>query len=110
MTPTNPTQNPPKAGPLDYEGLSMLMTDSIFRGRIKVSLLRYAQYIVNEPSTVDFHNTRQAWAVDVIKFPDQKATELHPAIVMQDAVIQQGADISDAELQTTVEGVINKLM
>lgn len=116
----NPPTNPaPPAAPaaaspqpqaaMTYSDSAMLMTDPEFRGRIKVAVLHYADYILNEATGTPAHKTRTEWAVAAFKQPDQKATELHPPVVMDASVQENGKDVTDAQLQSAVEGVVNRL-
>jgi hypothetical protein len=95
---------------MTYEESAALMQDFNFRGRIKVSALKYADSITNELPTVPAHNTRLRWAVNTMQQPDQTATQLQPPVVMDAAVQADGATITDTALQGSVEAVVNKLM
>jgi hypothetical protein len=95
---------------LDYKGSSDLMNDPVFRGRVKVSLLHYANYIANENQTVPAHNTRYAWAKNTILQPDQTASQYTPPVVMDSAVQQDGAAVTDTALQSAVENIVNQLL
>jgi hypothetical protein len=95
---------------MTYEESAALMTDITFRGRIKVSSLKYADSITNEPNTTPAHNTRQKWAVSTMQNPDMTAQQLQPPVVMDAAVQDAGATITDTALQGSVEAVVNKLM
>lgn len=87
-----------------------LMDDLTFRGRIKVSCLQYATSILNEAPTVQGHSARYRWAQNVGNIPDQEAARVHPMVVMDGQVQLDGANITDAALQTTVETVVNKFI
>jgi hypothetical protein len=95
---------------LDYAGSAALMADQAFRDRIKVASLHYAQYIIGESPSVTAHNTRYRWAQNTMVAPDTTVAQITPAVVMQDSVQQQGAAITDADLQTAVETTVNQLM
>jgi len=95
---------------LTYEESAALMNDQQFRGRVKVSALKYADSILNEANTVAAHNTRERWAIGAMQNPEYTATQLQPAVVMDVAVQTEGAAISDAALQGAVEGVVNKML
>jgi hypothetical protein len=47
---------------MTYDESQKLMTDTAFRGRVKVACLRFADAIMNEASTEPEHNTRMKWA------------------------------------------------
>src|SRR5262245_43491309 len=95
---------------LDYAQSAALMQDTAFRERVKVGCMKYADYIVAEAANVPAHNTRYRWAQATMLSPDSAAQTIMPTVVMQDQVQQQGAAISDADLQTVVEVSVNKLM
>ena len=95
---------------LTYEQSSALMKDLTFVGRVKVACLKYADYISGEPNDVPAHVTRSKWAQQTFTMPDASATQVTPMVVMDPAVQQDGAEISDAALQSAVEGAINKMM
>ena len=95
---------------MTYEESAALMTDPDFRGRIKVSCLKYADSILGEAESVPAHNTRLKWAQQSFQQPDMTAAQVQPAVVMDSAVQAAGATISDIALQGSVEAVVNKMM
>jgi len=86
------------------------MTDSAFRGRVKVAAVKFADSITIEATTVPAHNTRLRWAQSTFQNPDMAAGQIQPPVVMDPAVQLDGAAISDAALQGAVEGVVNKML
>lgn len=95
---------------MTYEESAALMNDFAFRGRVKVSALKYAGSIMIEPTNTAAHNTRERWAFACYQNPDGTATQLQPATVMDPAIQAAGADATDTEVQGAVEGVVNKMM
>jgi hypothetical protein len=95
---------------LTYEQSSELMSDLIFRGRVKVACLKFADYIVGEPANTPAHSTRIKWAQQTMTMPDASAATVTPAVVMDAAVQQDGANITDAALQSATENAINKML
>jgi len=95
---------------LTYEESAALMQDPTFRGRVKVSALKYADSIMIEASNVPAHNTREKWALFTMQNPEVVAGQLQPPVVMDAAVQADGAEIADAALQASVETVVNKMM
>ncbi|HEY1249058.1 MAG TPA: hypothetical protein VGE97_08735 [Nitrososphaera sp.] len=95
---------------LTYQESAELMSDQIFRDRIKVACLHYADYISAEPANTPAHNTRYRWAQQTMINPDNTVVTVTPAVVMQEAVQEQGSAISDTDLQVAVETAINKIM
>jgi hypothetical protein len=95
---------------MTYEESSALMENQAFRGRVKVAVLKYADSIMIEASSVPAHNTRQKWAVNTMQSPEMVAMQVQPPTVMDPAVQAAGAAIEDIALQGAVEAVVNKLL
>lgn len=95
---------------MTYEESAALMTDSAFRGRVKVAALKYADSIMGEATNTPAHNTRERWALMTMQNPDGTAAQLQPPTVMDAAVQAAGAEIDDEALQASVETVVNKMM
>lgn len=95
---------------LTYKDSAALMTDADFRGRIKVAGLHFADYIMNEAGTFPAHNSRMKWAQSMMATPEQVAYQIQPPVVMDAAVQDAGAAITDEALQGSVETVVNKLL
>lgn len=95
---------------MTYLESSELMVSMEFRGRVKVAVLKYADSIMIEASSVPAHNTRERWAVTAMQSPDMVAAQVQPPTVMDPAIQQDGAAVTDAALQAAVEGVVNKLL
>ena len=75
-----------------------------------VACLKFADYIAAEANDVAAHNTRLRWANGCMGNPQMTAVQTQPTTVMQDAVQEQGAEISDADLQTAVETAVNQML
>ena len=95
---------------LDYAASAALMKDGAFIDRVKVACLKYADFILNEQPSTPAHSTRIRWAQSTTESPDHAAQTVTPPVVMDGQVQQDGAAITDAALQTTVETTINRLM
>jgi hypothetical protein len=95
---------------MTYEESAALMNDVEFRGRVKVSALKYADSIMIEASTVAGHNTRTRWAQNCMQNPEMTAQQLQPPVCMDAAVQLAGATITDAALQGAVESTVNKML
>jgi hypothetical protein len=95
---------------LTYEQSADLMKDPAFIARVKVACLKFADYIMSEASSVPAHNTRFKWAQYTTSNPDSTAQQITPPTVMDAAVQEAGAAITDAALQTTVETIVTKLL
>jgi hypothetical protein len=95
---------------LSYTDSAALMMDGNFRGRIKVAVLRFATYIMEESPSSLAHNTKLKWAQATLINPDSAATQVQPVVVMDSAVQDQGAEIDDAGLQAATENALLKLL
>ena len=98
------------------EESATLMQNVIFRGRIKVEALRYADAILIEAASVPAHNTRVKWAQSTFAAPDQAAQALQPGVVMDPAVQAAAIDpdgdsaITDVALGGAVQAAVNKML
>lgn len=95
---------------MTYEESAALMSDLPFRGRVKVAALKYSTYIFAESVDTPAHSARYRWAQSMGQQPDMVAAGLQPLVVMDGQVQADGAEITDALLQTSVEAVVNKLL
>jgi hypothetical protein len=95
---------------LTYEQSAALMNDPVFVDRIKVALLKYADFISNEATGTTAHNTRLRWAQQTMQAPNNMAQSYAPPVVMDTAVQTQGSAISDTDLQSAVETTVNKML
>jgi hypothetical protein len=95
---------------LDYAQSAALMADQAFRDRVKVACLKYAAYISDEAPNTPAHNSREKWAQQCYVSPDGVAGQVTPPVVMDGAVQANGESITDTDLQSAVENVVNKLM
>lgn len=95
---------------LTYEQSAQLMTDLQFRGRCKVACLKFADAIMHENAATAGHNTRTKWAQQTLQQPDQVAGQVQPPTVMDPAVQESGATVTDNALQGAVEAVVQKMM
>lgn len=92
---------------MTYEESDALIKDVPFRGRIKVSALKYAGVLLIQPIGTEAINTKRAWARNTQVQPDIVAAALQPSVVMDPTVQAAGAAISDAALQSVVETQVN---
>jgi hypothetical protein len=95
---------------LTYQESADLMKDTVFVSRIKVACLTFADYILGEAATVPAHNTRVRWAQNAMSNPDGTAQTIAPTVVMDAAVQESGAAITDEGLQSATETAVNKLI
>jgi len=95
---------------MTYLESAALTADPEFRSRVKIAVLKYSDSILIEASSVPAHNTRVKWAQNAMQQPDMVANQIQPPTVMDPAVQQDGAAVSDASLQGAVEAVVNKLL
>jgi len=88
-----------------------LSKDAVFRGRVSVACVHFANYIVDEPSTTPAHSTRTRWAQQTLIAPEIAVQNCIASVVNDDAVqTAGGAPITDEALQGAVETSINKLL
>jgi len=85
-----------------------LALDPVFRGRVKVSLLRYAENILGNPSGRT--NALIAWARITFMQSDQVAQQYQGGVVLDGAVQSAGKDVTDQALQGAVESAVNKIV
>lgn len=101
---------------LTYEQSAELMNNLIFRGRVKVACLKYADYIWGEAANTPGHSSRIKWAQQTFQMPDASAGQVTPTVVMDGAVQEADLDpegdstIDDAGLQSATENAINKML
>lgn len=95
---------------MTYTESAALINDMEFRGRVKVSALKFAQSIVNEQPNVEAHSARYRWAQSVFTQPDFVAAQVTPMVVMDPGVQSAGAAVTDTALQVAVETIVNKIL
>lgn len=95
---------------LTYEQSAALMSDTTFRGRVKVACLSYATYIDNEPTGTPAHNARLRWAAGCFQNPDAVANTVASPTVMDPAVQTAGSAVTDVALQAAVQGVVDNIL
>src|SRR5262245_17257131 len=95
---------------LTYAQSAALMQDGDFIARVKVACMKYADFILNEPTSTAAHNTRLRWAQQTMNNPDMAAQQTTPPTVMDAAVQADGGAITDANLQSAVETTINRMI
>jgi hypothetical protein len=100
----------PGATKLTYEQSAALMTDTVFRGRVKVAVLEFADKINTEPTTTPAHNSRFKWAQNSYMNPDMMAGQIQQPTVMTPQVQAAGSEVSDLELQAAVESVVESII
>ena len=100
-----------------------LQTELSFKGRVRVSLMRYATAILNEPTSTSRHKSGTDWAQDVYRNPDVRAQSYQPAVVMDPGIQQAGlmddpndpglnkrkiSAATDAEVDAATQAVVNQ--
>ena len=95
---------------MTYSESALLTQDVEFRGRVGVAVLKFADSIMIEATSVPAHNTRMRWAQNAMQNPAMVAAQIQPPVVMDPAVQQDGSAVTDAALQGAVEAVVNKLL
>ena len=92
---------------MTYEESGQLMTNTEFRARIKVAVLRYADQVIRK---TDNTLSLLRWAQQTFASPDQSAMQIQPPLVMHPAVQEYGAKIEDSNLQFAVEQTVPRLV
>lgn len=93
---------------MTYSESNALMSDPDFTGRVKVACLKFADSIMNEPSTQPAHTARLRWASGCFQSPGPVSLQVTPPTVMDPNVQADGAAIDDAGLQAAVEATVDK--
>ena len=94
---------------LSDKELAALMANQEFIGRVKVCALRYGDSITIQPVPASSHTNLLRYAADTFQNPDVMTQKLVPLVVMDSAVQDAGANITDDALQGAVEATVNKL-
>lgn len=92
---------------MTLEESAELINDATFRGRVKVAALLYAQYMSLHPGN---SSSLTNWIFQTLRAPDQVAQTLTPSVVINPAVQDAGANVTDQDLQSAVQTVANTLM
>lgn len=95
---------------LTYDQSAALMTDPDFRGRVKVACLQYADSVLIAASPVANRTALVRWATLAFQQPDMVASQVQPPTVMDAAVQDAGATITDSALLGSVTAVVNKML
>jgi len=103
--------------PIDYDQAGALQTNIPFGLRVKVALVKFANYIADEAPTVAQHAARWRWASNTLNDLDGTARKLQQNVVMQQSILDADIDatdgdstVDDATLQTAVETVANQFI
>src|SRR5262245_60414148 len=95
---------------LTYEETYALTKDAVFRGRVSVACTHYAVFITDEAPGTTAHSTRYKWAQSTLVNVEAAVNQTITTVCNDGAVQQDGANISDAALQSAVEVAVNKLL
>lgn len=88
-----------------------LMSDSAFRDRCKAAMLFYANYIsTGGTNALAANNMRRQWARTAQTNPDVQVGLLQPNVVQDAKVQSDGANISDSDLQNSVNATVELLL
>jgi len=86
---------------LSYEDMETLRPRLI--PRIKQAIVKYLLYV---QGTLTADN-QKAWVTSNLSFIDQLAQQISPYMMSEPTFVQGGTSISDADIQSRVEYVIN---
>lgn len=92
------------------EESAALINDLVFRGRVKVACLRYADSILANPGGQPAPNATMRWAMQTFQQPDMIAQQIQGPTVMDGAVQSAGANVTDQALQGAVETQVRRML
>jgi len=92
---------------MTFEESATLINDPTFRGRVKVAALVYAQYLSLQPNN---SSRRSDWIFNTLRAPDIATQTLTPSVVINPNVQQEGASVTDPNLQAAVQMAADTLM
>lgn len=95
---------------MTYEETAALTRDQAFRGRVAVGTTKFATYITDEAPNTPAHPTRYKWSMATLPNPEGAVAQIIWTVVMDSAVQQDGAAVTDTALQGAVEAAVNKLI
>lgn len=92
-----------------YTELYGLYANSDLRNRVSVACLVAATTIINEAPATTNHSNRLVWAKKTFESPESVATPMLMAVLAANntATVAQITGVSDAALQTLVNGQVN---
>ena len=94
--------------PMTYEQLAALTSDPVFRGKVKVAMLKYCDTMIIEPDNTTGHVSRDRWAKQAKQQPDMYAGQLQAGVCLDPAIQAAGGEATDIEIQGATEAEINK--
>lgn len=94
-----------------YLEIYALRTDTDLLQRFSVAILVSCEIVRAEATNVPFHQNRVAWAQQAIKDPEPFASRALALLLAKnkDTTVAQIQAVSDAAIQTAVNGLINTL-
>lgn len=94
-----------------YVDLHSLRNDPVLLQRVIIAILVAAETVRTENVSVPFHKNRVAWAQQAIKDPETFSTKILGLLLAQNKAlsIEQINGVSDVNLQTAVDSLINTL-
>lgn len=94
-----------------YLEINTLRSDDTLLQRFSVAILVACEVVRSEAANVPFHQNRVAWAQQAIKDPEPFASRALALLLAQnkDLTVAQIQAVTDAAIQTAVNGLINTL-
>lgn len=89
--------------PIPYDEIRKLIDDTAFQRRLQVALWREASKIVRQTPAPD--PKLVAWAREQLKGPSQAIVEATIRVATTGAVYNQGAAVTDSDLQIVVGNI-----
>lgn len=97
---------------LTYTELNTLRTDTTFRGRCAIGVIKAADTVLNETAGTPAHELRLRWANLVYSGPtgpDTMADKMMPRILADSNVQTDGDAVTDSTLQDIVDALVNTM-
>ena len=97
---------------MDYAESAALMNNTLFKGRVKVAILKYSNSILSSGASLPSigANAILRWASHAYNDSERIAQQVIAPVVMDASVQNQSEHITDEALQKVVESVVNKTL
>lgn len=94
---------------LTQDESATLMNDFTFRGRVKVCIITYAQYL-REQTASPLRGSQATWCAQAQGQPDAMAAQLTPLVVLNPNVQAAGGAVTDIDLQAATQAVVDEMV
>ncbi len=86
-----------------YIDLANLRTNADFLRKVEIAVAKFATYVLGEDPSTPNHNARYRWAASALLSPTSVAAGLISSVVLDDNVMANLENTSDADIQAAVE-------